>query len=75
MKQAEAESAIRSLATKWAREVGFLRDSGEQPSYNAFRAWVQTQGYGQYLEFRSTIGAYEHAEMWFDNELGQSWRN
>ena len=71
MKKSESEKAIRSLATKWFREAG----RPEMPDYDTFRHWVQNQGYGHYLIFGSTIGAYEDAEQWFDEELKQTWRN
>ena len=75
MKRSEAEPAIRSLATTWARETGIEIGSAEQPSFSEFKRWAEAQGYGGYFAFRSTMGALDDAERWFDQELGQAWRN
>ena len=74
MKKPESESLIRSLDHDWATEVGFSRESGELPSYRDFRAWLLEMR-PDALRFRSTMGADYDAEMWFDEELGQMWRN
>ena len=75
MKRTEAERAIRPLVRKWAKETGVQHEQEEVPEYLEFRSWVNSQGYGHYLTFRSTMGAFEDAERWFDEELGQAWRN
>lgn len=72
MKKSEAEPAIRQLAAEWYR--GLPEDEREHPSFGSFASWVRQQGYGRYLEFRSTMGANYDAEMWFDDTLGQNWR-
>ena len=45
------------------------------PSFSKFLSWVRQQGFEEYLKFRSTMGPLEDAERWFDEELGQTWRN
>lgn len=75
MKRSEAEPAVRSLVGQWARETGVQVGSAEQPSFSAFRRWAEAQGHGDYFVFRSTIGALDDAERWFDQELRQTWRN
>ncbi|TWF53300.1 hypothetical protein FHW37_104579 [Neorhizobium alkalisoli] len=73
MKRAEAEKAIRSLSTTWFATLS--RNEQEHPSFGTFSNWLRENGYSDCLDFRSTMGANYDAEMWFDQELGQSWRN
>lgn len=68
----EAKKAIRSLATDWFREIE--PTDREHPNFSAFKRWLRERGYEGYLDFRSTEGADEAAEAWFDQELGQTWR-
>lgn len=77
VKKAEAEKAVRSLATQWFHEVhpGVADPSTVLPSFDDFILWLRFRGYGHFLEFRSTIGLRDNAEMWFDQELRQTWRN
>jgi len=75
MKRSEAESAIRHLTHQWARQTGVEVGSAKQPSFSAFERWADERGYSGYFRFRSTMGARDDAERWFEQELGQSWRN
>lgn len=75
MKKTEAEPAIRHLVHQWARAAGIVAGSAEQPSFSDFKRWADTQGYSSYFTFRSTMGALDDAERWFDQELRQTWRN
>lgn len=78
MKKADAEKAIRPLVHDWAKEVGFKiedRSVENEPSFYEFQTWLQQNNYGRYLKFRSTAGSLYDAEMWFDQELKQTWRN
>ena len=77
MKKAEAEPAIRFLATRWFREAhpGVADPSTALPIFEDFVRWVRDQGGGHYFEFRSVMGWREDAERWFDQELKQVWRN
>lgn len=78
MRKSEAEPLIRSLAHKWATEVGFdpnPQSVHNSPSYLTFRAWLVENRYGHLLQFRSTMGPDYFAELWFDQELRQTWRN
>ena len=75
MKKAEAEVAIRSLCHKWGEEVDIERSPNSEPSFIAFISWVNSSGYGRYLDFRSARSARADAELWFDEEFQQAWRN
>jgi hypothetical protein len=75
MKRTEAEPAIRHLVHRWAGATGVEAGSDEQPSFSDFKRWVEEQGYSGYFSFRSTMGALEDVERWFDQELRQTWRN
>ena len=75
MKRSEAEPAIRHLVSQWATFAGVEVGSAEPPSFSAFKRWADEQGYSGYFVFRSTMGAQEDAERWFDEELRQAWRN
>ena len=70
IKKAEAEAAVRGLIHDWASETSV----GDHPSFSAFVTWLRAAGYGRYLDFRSTMGPAEDAELWFDQELRQMWR-
>lgn len=72
MKRSEADPAIRYLVGQWARETGVQVGSADQPSISPFRRWAEAQGHGGYLMFRSTIGALDDAERWFDQDLRQT---
>ncbi len=72
MKKAEAEEAIRSLCHTWADTL--TPQQREYPSFGSFTSWMRASGYGHYLDFRSTGGANDAAEWWFDQELKQTWR-
>ncbi|OHV63625.1 hypothetical protein LCM4576_29850 [Mesorhizobium sp. LCM 4576] len=72
MKKAEAEKAIRYLATQWANTLS--EKEREHPSFSAFKAWIAANRYSGYLNFRSVMGPDYDAEAWFDEELGQMWR-
>lgn len=71
MKKDDAEKAIRYLCGQWANE----EPPGDHPSFSRFKAWLRRKGYGGYLDFRSVGGADYAAEMWFDQEFKQTWRN
>lgn len=73
-KKDECESAMRHLISVWASETGFKKESGDHPRFSVFKDWLNSKGYGHYLNFRSTMGADYDADLWFDRELGQIWR-
>lgn len=75
MKKSEAESAIRQLCHVWGDEVGIPRAPDSEPSFFAFKAWLDQKGYGHYLNFRSARSPHADAELWFDEEFQQMWRN
>jgi hypothetical protein len=73
--RSEAEPAIRHLAHQWAKEAGVEIASAEQLSFSAFKRWADQCGYSVYFTFWSSQDALDDAERWFDQELGQAWRN
>lgn len=75
MKKDEAERAIRHLCHVWGEEVGMPRAPDSEPNFYRFKAWLRENGHGHYLTFRSVRGADADAELWFDEEFLQTWRN
>ncbi|WP_332773298.1 hypothetical protein [Pseudomonas sp. ESBL1] len=73
MKKSECEPAIRHLARAWANTKE--QPPGWHPCFGEFKSWLQAKGFGHYLNFRSVMPASDVAEQWFDQELGQTWRN
>jgi hypothetical protein len=72
MKKDECESKIRYLCHEWAN--GRSEQQRERlASFLEFRAWLMANGYSQCLDFKSRAGALFDAELWFDQELGQTW--
>ena len=74
MSKAESEQAIRHLCHVWAETLGPV-DQQYHYSFLAFTRWLEARGYGHYLEFRSVRSARADAELWFDQEFAQTWRN
>ncbi len=75
MKKADAEQAIRHLCRVWVKEENVSHGPTDHPNFLKFKTWLGSNGYGHYLDFRSVAGADHDAEMWFDQELNQTWRN
>ena len=73
MKKPECEAAIRRICHDWFKTLTDPLDI-EHPSYSSFKTWAVRAGYGEYFKFRAVGGPDYVAEMWFDAELGQSWR-
>jgi hypothetical protein len=74
MTKAECEKAIRSLVHDWAKLRGVNVGQAEMPSFSDFFGWV-TDNYPRCLQFRTTTSVRYDVEMWFDQELKQTWRN
>jgi hypothetical protein len=74
MKKSECETAIRSLCHDWAKLRDIPSAPERQPSFVDFIGWVR-QNYPRYLDFRTTTSVNYDAEMWFDQEFKQTWRN
>jgi len=74
-KKSECETAIRHLCHEWGRSRGIPSRPDFQPSFADFKSWLSEKGYSHYLHFRSVAGPDYDAEMWFDQEFGQTWRN
>jgi hypothetical protein len=72
--KAECEKAIRHLCHEWAKELGIHVSPENDPGFSKFRIWLEEKGFGSYLKFRSVAGALYDAEMWFDQEMKQTWR-
>ena len=75
MKKAECEIVIRRLVHQWAAQTGVVVGQRDMPSFIEFKDWAVSSGYSSYFDFRSFGGADRAAEMWFDHELKQEWRN
>lgn len=75
MKKAECEKAIRNLCHEWAKTPEFTETRSDCPSFSKFKSWLTIKGYDHYLNFRSVMGADYDAELWFDQEFKQTWRN
>jgi len=74
-RKSECETAIRSLCHEWARLQGIPSRPDFQPSFGQFTSWLRERGYGHYLRCRSVAGPEYDAEIWFDQEFHQIWRN
>jgi hypothetical protein len=68
----ESERIVRRLCHDWLVEQPEAKR--DHPSFTAFRTWLEGR-YPGVFSFRSHAGPLYDAEMWFDRELGQSWRN
>lgn len=73
MKKGECEKAIRYLCHEWRSNCGLSDTPPEKLSFSRFFSWMQ-QNYPAYLNFRTSTSVSYDAEMWFDEEFGQSWR-
>ncbi|MEC8194920.1 MAG: hypothetical protein VX228_01070, partial [Pseudomonadota bacterium] len=69
-----AEQLIRSIVHDWANEQPNRQSADWHPSWYEFKTWL-LERHPRALSFRSTGGADMAAENWFDDELGQTWRN
>ena len=74
MTKDECEKAIRHLCHKWAEERGIESSTVDLMEFSDFKTWLGQKGYSHYLNFRSTAGSDYDAELWFDQELKQTWR-
>jgi len=68
----ESEQIVRRLCHHWLLEQPEAKR--EHPSFTDFRTWLEACHPGVF-SFRSYAGPLYDAEMWFDRELGQGWRN
>ena len=75
MKKEDCEKAVRSLCHEWPNAIGLSGAKLKHPSFTDFKSWLNARGYSHYLDFRSVRGPEEDAEMWFDEEFKQTWRN
>jgi hypothetical protein len=75
MKKTEAEPAIRALCHQWKRDTNQPTTPNYHYSFSAFTTWLSENRYDHYLDFRSRAGPRYDAEMWFDDEMKQTWRN
>ena len=74
MTKKETEPIIRNLCHDWFAESDLTPAQREHPSFTTFKSWLDSKGYSYLLRFRSVAGADEDAELWFDQELKQTWR-
>ena len=69
----ECETAIRHLVHEWFDALP--NPKPDHPSWYAFKNWLGEKHYSPYLDFRSVRGADADAELWFNQELKQTWRD
>ncbi|QHL90991.1 hypothetical protein GVO57_09370 [Sphingomonas changnyeongensis] len=74
MKRGDAEKAIRSLVHDWAREHYRPASPEDFPRFSEFWSWLE-RVMPEATNFRGVERARDVAEHWFDEELGQTWRN
>jgi hypothetical protein len=72
-KKDDCEKAIRALCDKWAE--GRPADPMHHESFYDFISWLERNGYSHYLHYRSGRGAVADAELWFNEERKQTWRD
>ena len=72
MLKPDAERLVRTLCRDWPS--GQPLSVREHPRFLSFKAWLNER-HPEALGFRSLAGPNYDAERWFDDELGQSWRN
>lgn len=70
IKKADAEPIVRALAIEWRDSLPV--EKRDYYSWSAFTNWLVANNHSNCLNFRSRIGANYDAEMWFDDEMGQS---
>jgi len=70
--KSESERIVRRLCHVWLGEQP--ESEWEHPSFTSFRPWLEGR-YPGVFSFRSRAGPLYDAEVWFDRELRQSWRN
>lgn len=74
LKKAECKDPIQSLAKDWWH--GLPEPKPSMPSWSTFKDWLRANRYDHYLNFKGSIaGTDADAELWFDQALGQTWRN
>lgn len=74
MNKADAEKAVRHLVHDWRRNEAADVTDPRQLSVYEFITWLG-QHHPQVLTFRSTMGARDDIERWFDQELKLTWMN
>lgn len=74
MQKPQAEQEIRYLVSKWRQQEPQRGVSNDQLHCSDFIRWLEDNS-PAHLEFKSIPPVHDCIEMWFDQELGQSWRN
>lgn len=76
MKKADAERAMATLISEWAKTTNqsMPPDGQYYYSFSGFYNWVQSN-HPSYTQFRAVPNARYVMEMWFDDEMKQAWRN
>lgn len=73
MKKADAEREIRALIWYWRGLEPQQRLSVQELHSSDFIDWLRINSPG-HLDFRSTLSVPDTIDLWFNNELKQSWR-
>ena len=74
MTRSDAEPRIRYLIPVWRQQEPQQELTNSELSATAFIAWLR-QEHPRLLVFRSPVPVTYLIEMWFDQELNQTWRN
>ena len=73
MKNSDVRQAFPSLLEEWINETKQDRSQLGDARFSSFYSWL-TNSYPQYAKFRSTMGADEDLEVWFDEATWQLWK-
>ena len=74
MKKKDAEREIRALINMWRQQGPQREIANGQLHCSDFISWLRANSPG-HLKFRSVMRVDYLIEMWFDQELRQTWRN
>ena len=74
MKKSQAEPEIRHLISVWRQQEPQQGQANADLHCSDFIRWLRENSPG-HLDFRGTMSVTDTIEMWFDQELGQTWRN
>jgi hypothetical protein len=65
----EVKNAIRLLFYKWHANYAA---KGAFPDLRAFIEWLDTSGYGHYLQFQCETSAAQEVRAWFTEEFARA---
>lgn len=71
--KSECERAIRFLFHRWCKSHILSKTQKDELVFSNFISWIR-QNYPRYLKFRTRTSVDYDAQLWFDQELNQTWR-